>query len=86
MAFAWAAALPIYFLGVNARSSCFTRLGELESVDKGAECGGVDTLAAGQCFELFIGLGNAVSPHNGLDGFREHLPAMVEIIIRAWRH
>ena len=40
-------------------------------------------LAAGERLELFIGLGDAVTTHDGLDGFSKHFPGGIEVFSNA---
>ena len=58
----------------------FGFFGDVEAADEGLEGGGRDAvLAAGEGFELLVGLRHGVAAHHGLDGLGQELPGGIEV-------
>lgn len=58
---------------------------EGEGVEEGVECLGGERLAASEGFELFVGRVELEAAHDGLDGFGEDFPRLVEVLLEAVR-
>ena len=57
-----------------------------EPVDESVQRVSCDAVSpAGKGLELLVGLLEAVTPHHGLDRFRQHLPRLLEVLAQARR-
>ncbi len=56
---------------------------EGEGVEEGVECLGGERLAASEGFELFVRCIELEAAHDGLDGFGEDFPRLIEVLLEA---
>ncbi len=56
---------------------------ERERVEEGVEDVRCECLSTCECFELFVGCIELQAAHDGLDGFREDFPSLIEILLKA---
>lgn len=72
---------PNVLMGFEGFESFFCLWGKFEAVDKLAEGFFANALSTGEGFEFFIGFGDVIASHDGLNGFGEDFGVGGEVFL-----